>query len=258
MTCWFELLILGLGSPSAIDVVNLPWGAPSLRHERAGVRADGVANPPDHRAPVTGAGLGLAGVRAERACRRDRGSRCPARDVQAIVATIRRWRPPLADRLASRDRRGAVVLTWSGMRGLITLATAFALPHGRDLIVLCAFCVVLGTLVIQGFTLQPLMRLPRFEDDGAVARAIRGRPQGCRRPARAPSCYQIRRTTAARDRCPTRGTAPPAHRGGRLGRLAIARPARWLSTLSRTDFKFLVYPIAILRVDPLPKIFASR
>ena len=61
------------------------------------------------------------------------------------------------------------------MRGLITLATAFALPQqfpGRDLIVLCAFCVVLGTLVIQGCTLRPLMRLLRFEDDGAVEREL--------------------------------------------------------------------------------------
>jgi CPA1 family monovalent cation:H+ antiporter len=89
---------------------------------------------------------------------------------RTIVATIRRWDPGLADRLASRDPRGAIVLGWSGMRGLITLATAFALPQqfpGRDLIVLCAFCVVLGTLVIQGFTLLPLTRLLRFGDDGA-------------------------------------------------------------------------------------------
>ena len=94
---------------------------------------------------------------------------------RAIVATIRRWRPGLADRLASRDPGGAIVLGWSGMRGLITLATAFALPQqfpGRDLIVLCAFCVVLGTLVIQGFTLLPLMRLLHFEDDGAVEREL--------------------------------------------------------------------------------------
>ena len=94
---------------------------------------------------------------------------------RAIVATIRRWRPGLADRLASRDPRGAIVLGWSGMRGLITLATAFALPQqfpARDLIVLCAFCVVLGTLVIQGFTLRPLMRLLRFEEDGAVEREL--------------------------------------------------------------------------------------
>jgi monovalent cation/hydrogen antiporter len=87
----------------------------------------------------------------------------------AIVATIRHRRPGLADRLASSDPRGAIVLGWSGMRGLITLATAFALPQqfpGRDLI------VVLGTLVIQGFTLRPLMRLLRFENDGAVEREL--------------------------------------------------------------------------------------
>jgi monovalent cation/hydrogen antiporter len=94
---------------------------------------------------------------------------------RAMVATIRRWHPGLADRLASRDPRGAIVIGWSGMRGLITLATAFALPEqfpGRDLIVLCAFCVVLGTVVIQGFTLQPLLRLLRFQDDGAIERDL--------------------------------------------------------------------------------------
>src|SRR5207249_7927181 len=45
---------------------------------------------------------------------------------------------------------GAVLVSWCGMRGLVTLATAFALPStfpGRDLIVLSAFSVVLGTLV---------------------------------------------------------------------------------------------------------------
>jgi hypothetical protein len=54
------------------------------------------------------------------------------------------------------------------MRGLVTLATAFALPAqfpGCDLIVLCAFCVVLGMLVIQGLTLRPLLRLLRLQDD---------------------------------------------------------------------------------------------
>jgi monovalent cation/hydrogen antiporter len=94
---------------------------------------------------------------------------------RAIVATLRHWTPRLADRLASRDPRGGVIVAWSGMRGLVTLATAFALPPqfpGRDLIVLCAFCVVLGTLVIQGFTLRPLLRLLRFEDDGAVEREL--------------------------------------------------------------------------------------
>src|ERR1700738_1320940 len=94
---------------------------------------------------------------------------------RATVAAIKCWHPSLADRLVSRDPRGTIVLSWSGMRGLVTLATAFALPAqfpGRDLIVLCAFCVVLGTLVIQGLTLRPLLRLLRLQDDGAVEREI--------------------------------------------------------------------------------------
>jgi len=44
------------------------WGDRGLRRERAGVRVDGVASSHDYRAPVTGATLGLASVRAERAC----------------------------------------------------------------------------------------------------------------------------------------------------------------------------------------------
>ena len=74
---------------------------------------------------------------------------------------------------------GGVLVSWCGMRGLVTLATAFALPlafPGRDLIVLSAFSVVLGTLVIQGFTLRPLLDRLGFEADGGVEREIsRGR-----------------------------------------------------------------------------------
>lgn len=53
-----------------------------------------------------------------------------------------------------------VVVGWCGMRGLVTLAAAYALPGDfpqRDLIVLCAFAVVLATLVVQGLTLAPLI-----------------------------------------------------------------------------------------------------
>lgn len=56
----------------------------------------------------------------------------------------------------------SLLVSWCGMRGLLTLATSFALPQdfpGRDYIVLAAFTVVLGTLVLQGLTLRPLMRL---------------------------------------------------------------------------------------------------
>src|SRR2546425_12794659 len=74
---------------------------------------------------------------------------------------------------------GGLLVSWCGIRGLVTLATAFALPPGfpgRDLIVLSAFSVVLGTLVIQGFTLRPLLDRLGFEPDGALEREIsRGR-----------------------------------------------------------------------------------
>ena len=75
---------------------------------------------------------------------------------------------------------GAFVVAWCGMRGIVTLATALALPIGtgpagfpyRDLVVAAAFAVVLGTLVVQGITLAPLLRWLRLADDGAVEREL--------------------------------------------------------------------------------------
>jgi CPA1 family monovalent cation:H+ antiporter len=68
--------------------------------------------------------------------------------------------------------RQAIFVGWCGMRGFVTLATAFALPERfpqRDLIVLIAFSVVLATLVVQGLTLAPLIRLLKL-DDGITAK----------------------------------------------------------------------------------------
>ena len=62
------------------------------------------------------------------------------------------------------------------MRGIVSLAAALALPPAfpyRDLIVLTAFCVVLGTLVIQGLTLKPLLRALDLRDDDPVGREFR-------------------------------------------------------------------------------------
>ena len=62
--------------------------------------------------------------------------------------------------------RQALLVGWCGMRGFVTLATAFALPSSfphRDLVVLIAFSVVLATLVVQGLTLAPLIRLLRLD-----------------------------------------------------------------------------------------------
>jgi CPA1 family monovalent cation:H+ antiporter len=61
-----------------------------------------------------------------------------------------------------------ILASWCGMRGMVTLAAALALPEQfpqRGLIVLSALTVVLGTLVIQGLTLEPLVRLLGFPPD---------------------------------------------------------------------------------------------
>jgi CPA1 family monovalent cation:H+ antiporter len=62
------------------------------------------------------------------------------------------------------------------MRGIVSLAAALALPPAfpyRDLIVLTAFAVVLGTLLIQGLTLKPLLRALDLDDDDPVGRELR-------------------------------------------------------------------------------------
>ncbi len=80
---------------------------------------------------------------------------------------------------AARSYKAATLVGWSGMRGLLTLATALALPAAgegtagfphRDLMITAAFTVVLGTLVIQGLTLGPLMRWLKLSSDGTVER----------------------------------------------------------------------------------------
>ena len=71
--------------------------------------------------------------------------------------------------------RVSFLVGWAGMRGLVTLATAFALPEdfpSRDLIVLSAFAVVLGTLVVQGLTIKLVIKLLRIAPDHSLAKEI--------------------------------------------------------------------------------------
>lgn len=67
--------------------------------------------------------------------------------------------------------REAALLVWAGMRGAVTLAAAQSLPAGtpqRSLLVLVAFVVAVGTLLVQGSTLPVLVRrLGLARDDTA-------------------------------------------------------------------------------------------
>ncbi|WP_037886690.1 Na+/H+ antiporter [Streptomyces viridochromogenes] len=67
--------------------------------------------------------------------------------------------------------KGPFIISWAGMRGVVSLAIAFSIPltvHGgepfpeRNLILFLTFTTVIGTLVIQGVTLPTLIRLLRL------------------------------------------------------------------------------------------------
>ena len=86
-------------------------------------------------------------------------------------------RPSQIERRASWQQR--LVVGWSGMRGAVSLAAALAIPletgagapfPQRDLVIFLTLMVIIVTLVGQGLTLRPLIRLLRVEDDGGAER----------------------------------------------------------------------------------------
>jgi monovalent cation/hydrogen antiporter len=88
---------------------------------------------------------------------------------------VPRW---ASRRIRERDPsppwRSVSVIAWTGMRGVISLAAALALPlqtasgvpfPDRDLIIFLTFCVIFATLVVQGLSLPLLIRALGLEDD---------------------------------------------------------------------------------------------
>ena len=62
----------------------------------------------------------------------------------------------------------AFIVSWCGMRGIVSLAAALALPSQleyRDLMIFLTFVVILVTLVVQGLTLAPLIRQVQLGTD---------------------------------------------------------------------------------------------
>jgi CPA1 family monovalent cation:H+ antiporter len=87
----------------------------------------------------------------------------------------------LSKKLRDRDPfppwQHVAMVAWAGMRGVVSLAAAFALPFvlydgsafpGRNYILFLTFCVILTTLVFQGLTLPILIRKLGIRDDGST------------------------------------------------------------------------------------------
>jgi CPA1 family monovalent cation:H+ antiporter len=83
----------------------------------------------------------------------------PSAYAARLVPAVRRREPPL-------PRSIPLVIGWAGMRGVVTLATALALPetlagggtYPRTLFVWLAFAVIVATLVLQGLSLPLVAR----------------------------------------------------------------------------------------------------
>ena len=108
----------------------------------------------------------------------------------SVIVVRIAWHMPFNAVIRWRDRRhgfrpprpmlrptvgSGLVISWAGMRGIVSLAAALALPAAfpfRDLIVFTAFSVVLGTLVIQGLTLGPLLRRLDLRDDDPIGHEV--------------------------------------------------------------------------------------
>ncbi|KLU23707.1 sodium:proton antiporter [Caballeronia mineralivorans PML1(12)] len=83
------------------------------------------------------------------------------------------WRHIAGRGNAILDWRTATIMSWAGMRGVVTLAIALSLPEalpGRDLILVASFAVILVTVLLQGATIGLLIEWinpDRSSDTGA-------------------------------------------------------------------------------------------
>jgi len=90
--------------------------------------------------------------------------------------------PKLRERDPCPKWQHVTIVAWTGMRGVVSLAAAMALPlatssgkafPGRNLILFLTFTVIVATLVLQGLTLPTLIRRLGIEEDDSMDREER-------------------------------------------------------------------------------------
>jgi monovalent cation/hydrogen antiporter len=103
--------------------------------------------------------------------------------VRMIWVFASAWLPAGPVRRTCPDWRQVAIIAWTGMRGVVSLAAAMALPAtlpdgspfpARDLILFVTFSVIFATLVLQGLSLPAIIRWLKVEDDGEAEKEERG------------------------------------------------------------------------------------
>ncbi|MFJ6756431.1 MULTISPECIES: Na+/H+ antiporter [unclassified Streptomyces] len=100
-----------------------------------------------------------------------------ARFLWVFPATfVPRWiSPRIRSREPDTDWKAPVIVGWAGMRGVVSLAIAFSVPvtvPHRNLILFLTFTTVIGTLVVQGLTLPPLIRVLKLPPKDVQAETL--------------------------------------------------------------------------------------
>ncbi len=96
----------------------------------------------------------------------------PGSYLPRLLPQVRKTEPPLPWQMPA-------VVSWAGMRGVVTLAAVFVLPETvphRPVLVLIALVVAAGTLAVQGFSLPWVVRTLRLRGpdrrEDALQRAL--------------------------------------------------------------------------------------
>lgn len=163
--------------------------------------------------------------------------------VSVTVGAVLVLRPlwlAVGSHLPSRWRTGSAVLgvrdiaalSWTGTRGVISLAAIFGLPLSvdsqplpdRDLLVLCTYAVVLVTLIGQGLTFAPLLRWLGLPTGAAEERRMRSQAR-----------LAAARAGSARLEELTEHTTLPVETVSQLRRAATTLEQRHLTSLAALD-----------------------
>ncbi len=107
------------------------------------------------------------------------------RIVWVFSATYLPWliKPSMCPLKSNPRWQRVFIVSWSGMRGAISLAAALSIPAlvdgsmpfpKRDLIIFLTFCVIVSTLVLQGLSLPRLIRFFGIDQEGRAERSEAG------------------------------------------------------------------------------------